>query len=51
MSQAVGENGEIFLQIRGKTTLFYDTIETGEGRMKPMKRKWLLLTLAVVLIL
>ena len=51
MSQAVGENGEIFLQIRGKTTLFYDTIETGEGRMKPMKRKWLLLTLVVVLIL
>lgn len=51
MSQAVGENGEIFLQIRGKTTRFYDTIGISDGRKKSMKRKWLLLALAVVLIL
>ena len=51
MSQAVGENGEIFLQIRGKTTLFYDTIGSSDGRKKRMKRKWILLTLVVVLIL
>lgn len=51
MSQAVGENGEIFLQIRGKTTRFYDTIGISDGRKKRMKRKWLLLALAVVLIL
>ena len=51
MSKTVVENGEISARIRGKTTHFYDTIGISDGRKKRMKRKWLLLALAVVLIL